>query len=65
MNQEEWAKEIDSESICDQCGQDMKEHKRPRRKYGKHNTTYECDYCGHTHRKRTQNEILRDTGELE
>ena len=63
MNQKQWKKQKASESICDQCGEQMKVDKKPRKKYGKHNTTYTCEFCGHTHRKRTQNEILRDVGE--
>jgi len=65
MEQRKWKKEIANEKICDQCGSDMKEIKRPRtrKKYGKHMTTYECTFCNHVHRKRTQNEILRDLGE--
>jgi len=60
--QYEYTKELNNERICDQCGSEMKELKKPRKKYGKHNTIYKCTYCDHTHRKRTQNEILRDKG---
>ena len=61
----DFEKQTDSESICELCNTEMdivnKEGKRF--KYDKDHTMYECKICGFKHRKRTQNEILRDMGE--
>lgn len=58
-------KQVDSESICEICHCEMKIiHKESKRyKHDKEHTMYECKICGFKHRKRTQNEILRDLGE--
>lgn len=61
----EFEKQLDLESICGECNCEMyiihKEGKRY--KYDKNHTMYECSICGFKHRKRTQNEILRDLGD--
>ncbi len=56
---------IENESICELCNCEMKViHKEGKRfKYDKDHTMYECRVCGFRHRKRTENEILRDIGE--
>jgi RNase P subunit RPR2 len=61
----DFEKQIDSESICEICHTEMTIiHKEGKRfKYDKNHTMYECSICGFKHRKRTQNEILRDIGE--
>lgn len=61
----EFEKQTDSENICALCNCEMEIiHKESKRfKYDKEHTVYGCDICGFTHRKRTQNEILRDMGE--
>jgi hypothetical protein len=60
----DFRKQTDSESICGECNVEMKIiHKEGKRfKYDKNRTRYECPICKNTHRKRTQNEILRDMG---
>jgi len=61
----DYDKQIESESICTICNCEMQIiHKEGKRhKYDKNHTMYECQICGFKHRKRTQNEILRDLGE--
>ena len=59
---EELRKEINSDAICDNCNIEMKETIKPRSKYGKENTYYNCEICGNHHRKRRLNEIARDMG---
>lgn len=61
----DYDKQVESESICSICNIEMKiVHKEGKRfKYDKEHTMYECSICGFKHRKRTQNEILRDMGE--
>ena len=57
--------ELEQESICNicNCEMDIIHKKKKRNRFDKEHTTYECSICGFKHRKRTQNEILRDMGE--
>lgn len=66
-NKSDFEKQLDSESICELCHCEMKVvvKKGKQFKYDKNHTMYECSICGFKHRKRTQNEILRDLGERE
>ncbi len=61
----DFQKQVDDENICNECEVEMEVvHKEGKRyKYDKDHTMYKCSICGFTHRKRTQNEILRDMGE--
>ena len=62
-SQKDFEKELQGENICPQCNIEMDEDKKPKKnRFDKERTIYTCYVCGHTHRKRTGNEILRDLG---
>lgn len=62
-SQAEYKKQLKDESICPECNieMDIEKHKK-KNHFDKERTIYKCYICGITHRKRTQNEILRDMG---
>ncbi len=61
--QKDYKQQLKEESICPECNIEMDENKKPKGgRFRKEKTTYKCFICGFTHRKRTQNEILRDIG---
>ncbi len=63
----DYDKQVESESICNICNCEMKViHKEGKRfRYDKEHTMYQCPICGNKHRKRTQNEVLRDIGKMD
>jgi len=63
QSQKEYKRQVKDESICPECNIEMDiDKKKKSNHYGKERTIYTCYICGFTHRKRTQNEILRDMG---
>ena len=53
--------ELANENICDRCSSEMKLQKHKRKsEWRKHNDMYVCPNCGHSYRRRTFNEVLRD-----
>jgi len=63
LTQEDFENQVNDESLCPICHTEMTMEKHKKKThYSKEKTVYKCPICGFKHRKRTQNEILRDMG---